>query len=561
MGDISNRTSSVPQSYSKSGIISKKNINTLGKSINDLEARDGIRIDRNPVGGHIFYPPADIGGIYHYKLYDPVDYTDLEHPATVKMRWGAWCRSSKYTFSRRVLITDIVDGVDQPYKTVNLTKDKLNWVYVELKAPPELKEESSTSSIDKDDPQYLEPFNKPYSLEVEVKTSTPVNYSDINFAVPNYADPDNTLFLIGMINVDAGGKITWIEQCWRGGDIDDVASFYEGPFKLEAAGKGGKSQTAALTTPLYNTHDPSTGDITYDDYPFGHWKANQVIVGQGNFYISEGQTLEMEWLKYFRTLDLSDTIYKGKQVFVNLKIKLRNFHYKSLSTKNIEDLTIEPVINISGTTPWRNHDSYIRYITLGFVWLDLNGNIIEMVQLQHGDIHCSKYDRDFAAYYIDQTSANIQNINFNPGYIFGPFDSFNFVPGTALNSGTIPIDLSLISCPQNQVFKFLVYLETTIDEDTGEIETDTDKTLLKVANDYDITINNGSWTDFVQELHIFRKPIGAVVCQFNSNDDKWEITDWEQMQYGPIYLNHYCITSYVGTKHYTGMLQDCWDDT
>jgi len=587
MTDISNRTPLVPQSYSKSGIISKNNINSLGRSINDIECRNGMRIDRNPVGGHIFYPPDNM---YHYKLYDPVDIDpDVEEDlATIKMNWGSWTRSSKYTYSRNTLQTDIASGItgisngsSLSYKTVELASNCLSKVYIQL----------VPSLTESDGAQYLEPFNKPWRLVTNVRSSAFVaNYSEIfsEFSA-SQEDLKNTEMLIGLVNTDENGHITWTEQCYQGGDIDDVASFYEGPWKIEIAGKGyntpANAASTSLTTPMYNTNNSSTGNPNHHYFPYGLPYPNQIIVTNPCFQ-KQGSIDHNVWsAPTFRwhVLDLSDERYKSNSVSITTIIRVRDARYEEQVDSDVDlgsymyDVSSSsPVATASGEDTYRHTDSFMFSQKIGECKLDKNNYIIKTIQHQHGSIVVPIYDGDFSTYYTDPDET-VDKIRIKGGLVQGPMDNyivssdsadptysaaeFNNCGGSYIHSLVDPSTEVPEGFSKSKYYKYLICLEVALDAETGEI----DKTSIGYENFTGYRQTNGEhWCDFVEEFGYQKIPIGEAVYAWDTTTSKWELFDWIQLQYGPITLHHHCIcdpdsSSDDASLHYVGIQTTCYD--
>jgi len=577
MTDVANRSPVIPQSYSRGGITPSKNINQLGRSLNDIECRNGMRIDRNPVGGHIFYPPDDM---YHFKLYDQKEYQNSENPAQIKMNWGVWTRSDKYTLVRRVLITDSVttSGTTtyQSYKTVNLTNNALNWIYIELKPPT-----NSSILASKDSAQYLSPMNKAWELVTTVETSAPTNYADIrdiNIASNTHDDHKNTKTLIGYVNIDSNNKITWLEQCWYGGDIDEITdNFYTGPFKLELVGKGG--QTTPRTTPSVsntlvnvNTDSNSTGIYTNQWFPYGNNSSNVIAINQGTFEIV-GTRKEI-WpkestTKPFKVLDLSDSKFENKSVKIGLVHYIR--HPGDTGT-DADTVPTYQILNTAFDGIQSNNMSIVRS-TDSFIysqWLGqancVGNQVTDLLQITHDNIVWPKYTNDFAGYYTNSGSTSYQDkIQIAEGWIIGPMNHHQSTKGDGLL--TIPDPESEIPTgfPTSNTYSYLVYMDVTLLQATGVINNHE----LRVASDYRTT-NGGHWCDFVQVLDHEKTPIGSLSFQYNTGQDKWYMTDWIQMQYGPIILHHHCTCIEGGSssdesegssdiRHYCGILTRCYE--
>ena len=550
--DISNRSPFVPQEYSSSGIVSARNINMLGRSVNDLETVGNVNINRNPVGGNIFTEETDY---YHFQLYSPFDYDPAVEgsTATIQMYWGVWNRSSKYTFSRVALTVE--PDLDNPgndllYKIVSLTSNAMNWVYVRLNPP-----DSPARNA-----QYLETLNKPYTLDAYVVTTTPVQFGGIQkIDVPDLGLNLANMRLIGMVYVDINGVVSWVEQCWKN-DISELASWYEGPFKLEMAGKGGNSASTALTTPEYNTGDASTGDGNHQFYPYGTSVFDQVIVGQGVYQHSGNKQVVFSPSAGYKTVDLSDPLFAGNSVSIGVVIRLRSpgtaqtdsdvsFCATSHNASQASNVWNNPL------TP-RSQDSFIFTQTLGYANVDSNGLIQDLKQLTHDDIIISKYCNDYAGYYTDPYDATRDQVVIDAGWIIGPYDNYK-TPQTTV---TLPdVNTEAPVGFTGTYYDLLVYHSFAINVNTAVISTGT--VGYTVASQFRET-GRFSWCDFSQSRGYQRTPIGIARYMKDSATtpaNRWVLVDWIQMQRGHI-TSHYWAScgAYYGASstHYTGIITD-----
>ena len=555
--DISNRSVIIPQEYSQSGIVSKRNMNLLGRSVNDLETRGDMRIDRNPIGGNIFYADEDL---YHFKLFEPSDYDpDTEgSTATIKMYWGAWVRNSKYTFSRLPLTTDVdpvIAGNSMTYKTVMLSSNVMNYVYTHLVAPVSPAQNA----------QHLSPDNKPYLMEAVAYQTPIVNGGDIQKLQESLKGGvhGKNWRLIGLVHVDVNGHIDWVEQCYNGGDIDDLVAYYEGPFKLEPAGYGkgpapANTMSSAFSTPLYNTNNASTGDPNNSFYPYGESTANCVIVNQGIYQHSGNKQVVIWPSAGFTVADLSSPAYVSNSISIGVVIKLRapgQSQYDSDVQFNSGLVDTATTTNVwSNVLAPRSQDSFIYTQTIGYAKLDDTGTLTDIVQLTHDDIMISKYCSDFAGYYANAYSATQDQVMIEAGWIMGPYDNYLKAQTTV----TLPnVDTEAPVGFTDPYYDLLVYLTHEIDTGTGKINTGT--VTYSTASDFRTTGGN-HWCDFNQEIYYQKTPIGIARYVKDPGvtpvPNKWRLVDWIQEQRGPI-MSHYwtaCTASCTVAKHYTGMI-------
>lgn len=543
--DIPNRSVTIHQDYSTSGIISSRNVNMLGRSANDLETRGRNRLDRNPVGGNIFY---DEDPMYSFKLYDAEDYDgETSTPAKIKVYWGTWTRIAKYTYARKTLETD--DGDGKLYKTIELSNNKMNWIVVVLSPPDSI---SRGASVD-DDAQYLEPGNKPYKLVANVSTETPVNIGEPQRSGYGPVGIDGDLSkIVGMVYVDSDGHITWINQILKE-DIMDVRSYYEGPFKLEAAGYGNTS-SIENTSPIYNTNVASTGNSANQFYPYGYPKANAIVINQGEYQHSGSlHSAVWEYSNGFSVVDLGSSSFSNNSISVSLTFNIR-------APGESSDVT--PIaINAADAQPKYSQDSIFYSQLLGIVKTNSTGNIVDIMQMTHDDINIAKYSGNFAGYYGNSSSVTIM-----PGWIHGPYNS------VLVDKETVVLPTPVIpgTFPSGEPYDLLVYLKHEVYTWNGKIK-DNPPPSYEVAVEFRTTDGN-HWCDFKQEFGIQKTPIG--IARFTGNSISSFISDWIQQQYQPVYSDYFCTcpfscesesisssSSSGGSsstiKHYVGMLKAC----
>lgn len=176
MDSISRKT--IFKEYTKSsGIYPKEQINRMGRMLNNIQGKDGVRVDTTPYGITIHGPNEK----KRFFLYESRD--ESGNP-TVRVYVGKWTRNG----------TELNLDADSSvllYKTIpyaDFTTDSDNFVYLEL-----------------------DEVESPSEVTLGVATTVPDQSTD------------DLYWVLGNAYIDSSG-IMKITQYWYGGDIDDVSS-------------------------------------------------------------------------------------------------------------------------------------------------------------------------------------------------------------------------------------------------------------------------------------------------------------------------------------------------
>ena len=176
--DFTNRLPLIPETYRKQGIYSSRNMNELGRVLNNFESGDGISITRNTTSGykisleHPFHP---------FRIYGGKDQDASFSYPSVKVYAGTWTRNG--------LPMGTVVNTGKLYKTITFSDGDGSFViFAELN--------------DSMNPSTVLPAR---TLNLYYTTS------DLYYNVLNYSDVQDRRLKIGTVRI-LNGQITSISQ-------------------------------------------------------------------------------------------------------------------------------------------------------------------------------------------------------------------------------------------------------------------------------------------------------------------------------------------------------------